>query len=123
MIKKNILSLAVAVLIAILSLSNSKRIDDLSPFYFEGIDKFVHFIMYFVLMSVMIFENRSAERKKILFISIIPFLYGLIIELLQSLLTTSRSGSVYDLLFNTAGIIFSLFLYLLLGKYFKNFRN
>jgi glycopeptide antibiotics resistance protein len=40
-------------------------------------------------------------------------------ELLQSLLTSSRSGSIYDLIFNLAGILISILIFLIIRSFQK----
>jgi VanZ family protein len=52
-------------------------------------------------------------------ISLIPFFFGALMELLQSLLTSSRSGSIYDLIFNLAGILFSVLIFLIIRSFQK----
>jgi VanZ family protein len=119
MIRKNILSIAVAFIIAFLSLASAERIHDFSSLNFRGLDKIVHFIMYFVFMSVILFENRNRliRAVSVFLIGLIPFIFGSVMELLQSLITTSRSGSIYDLFFNLAGTLFSIIVFLL-ARYF-----
>ena len=119
MIRKNILSIVLAVLIAYFSLTSSDSLDGLSFVTFSGFDKIAHFAMYFSLMSTILFENRSrlSNSRIIFLVGIIPFFFGLILELLQSLITTSRTGSIYDLLFNLSGIFFSIVSFLLARRF------
>jgi len=49
-----------------------------------------------------------------LFISLIPLFYGALMELLQSWLTVSRTGSLTDLLSNLAGITVSIIICLVI---------
>jgi len=119
MIKKNILSILVATVIAFLSLVNGNKLNGLPLIRFHNSDKVVHFIMYFVLMAVILWENRNGLRRNrlIFLVGLIPFFFGLILELLQNLIATSRSGSIYDLLFNLAGIIFAIISFLLARRF------
>jgi VanZ family protein len=114
MIRKNIFSIAVALLIAFLSLASANKFQDFSSINFRGLDKIVHFIMYFVFTSVILFENRNrlVSNGSVFLIGLIPFFFGSLMELMQSLVTSSRSGSVYDDLFNLAGILFSIIIFL-----------
>jgi VanZ family protein len=111
MIKNNILSIFVALVIAYLSLSGSKKFEDISPFSF--VDKIVHTCMYFGFMGIILFENRKRllTIKQLLIAGLIPFSYGVLMEVLQATITTDRSGSVFDALFNTAGILICIFLW------------
>lgn len=114
MLKKNIFSILVALLIMYLSLTSSDTFNKVSFFNISFLDKIVHFGMYFVLMSVIIFENRKTFKNTghLFLIALIPLFYGVLMEILQSTLTVSRSGSFYDVIFNSAGILASLLLWL-----------
>ena len=84
-------------------------------FHFRGMDKVVHFGMYAVFMGVLLYENRKRINtgRRIALVALIPFLFGAMLEFMQSWLTISRTGSIYDLLFNLCGILFSVGIYLL----------
>lgn len=114
MLKKNIFSILVALIIMYLSLTSSHTFDKVSIFNFPFADKIVHFSMYFVLMSVIIFENRKTFKSTghLFLIALIPLFYGVLMEILQSTLTATRTGSFYDAIFNSAGILVSLLLWL-----------
>lgn len=121
MIKKNIFSVLVALLIMYLSLTSSDTFNKVSLFHITFIDKIAHFGMYFVLMSVIIFENRKIFRSTghLFLIALIPLFYGILMEILQLTLTVSRSGSFYDVVFNSAGILISLLIWLWIKPYTK----
>jgi VanZ family protein len=72
-------------------------------------------------MSVIIFENRrTLNSVKLLFlISLIPLLYGIMMEILQSLLTVTRTGSIYDAIFNAVGILSSILLSICINRFLK----
>lgn len=114
MIKKNIISVTVALVIMYLSLSNANTFNKVSIFNFPFMDKIVHFGMYFALMSSIIFENRKSFKNLsgLLLAAIIPLLYGILMEILQSTISVNRSGSVFDVLANSAGIIVSVLVWL-----------
>ena len=114
MVKKNIFSILVALFIMYLSLTSPDTFDAVSVFNIPSLDKIAHFVLYFGLMSVIIFENRKSLKStgQIFLISLIPFLYGILIEILQSTLTDNRTASFYDVIFNSAGILVSLLLWL-----------
>jgi VanZ family protein len=112
MIRKNFFSILTALLILYLSLSEADTFDKMSFLEIPGLDKIVHTAMYFFLMSVIIAEKRLYRFKfpQIFRYTLIPLLYGLSIELLQLLLTSTRSASIADALFNAAGIFAAVFL-------------
>jgi|SRR5665648_389355 len=115
MIKKNnIFSILLALLIAYLSLASSDKFDKVSFVNIPFFDKIVHFGMYFALMSVIIFENRKTIKSigHLFFIALIPLLYSILMEILQATITVTRSGDFYDVIFNFAGILVSLLLWL-----------
>jgi VanZ family protein len=114
MIKKNIFSILVALIIIYLSLTSSHTFDKVPFINIPNIDKVVHFGMYFGLMSVIILENRKNIKSAghLFLIGLIPFSYGILMEICQSTLTATRTGSVYDALANGAGILVSILLWL-----------
>lgn len=97
-----------------LSLTSSDTFDKVPLFNIPYLDKIVHFLMYFGLMSVIIFENRKTlETAGILFLTaLIPLFYGILMEILQAIFTATRTGSFYDIIFNSAGILVSLLLWM-----------
>lgn len=113
MIKKNIFSIIVALIIMYLSLASSDTFKKVPTFNIPFLDKIVHFGMYFVLMSVILFENRKILKGigQFFLIAIIPFIYGILMEILQATLTVTRSGSFFDVIFNSLGILISILLW------------
>lgn len=105
-----------------LSLASSRTFDEVPLFNIPYLDKIVHLCMYFGFMSVIIFENRvKLKNNTLLFlIALFPLLYGILMEILQEILTTTRSGSFYDVIFNSAGITISIFLWLLIKSFMKD---
>ncbi len=94
------------------------------PFKVEvkGSDKIGHYIAYFIFtliwFSFLFFSKRRNEtfKQSMIRSAIICFLYGLLMELLQTLLTNYRSSEWYDVLANTSGIVFAV----VLLKIFEN---
>jgi len=121
MIKKNIFSILVALIIIYLSLTSSDTFEKVSIFKIPFLDKIVHFGMYFGLMSVIIFENRKTLKstRHLFLIALIPLFYGILMEILQSTLTATRTGSFYDAIINLAGILVSLLLWLWVKPHLK----
>jgi VanZ family protein len=113
MLRKNIFSILIASIILYLSMANAHTFDKV-PINIPNFDKIVHFGMYFSFMSILILENRKTIKStRILFLTgLIPFFYGIIIEIMQSTLTTTRTGSIYDAFANSAGILVSILLWL-----------
>ena len=122
MLKKNIFSIIVALVIMYLSLASSETFDEVTLFNIPYIDKIVHFGMYFGLMSVIIFENRKTFKSTgyLFIIALIPLFYGILMEFLQLTLTSSRSGSFYDVISNASGILVSILLWLAIKPLVKD---
>ena len=68
------------------------------------------------MMSVIIIEHRKRLRNPInlFLVALIPLSYGVLMEILQLILTSSRSGDFYDALFNAAGTLTSVLLWFLI---------
>jgi VanZ family protein len=125
MVKNNIFSILVALIIMYLSLANSHTFDKVPLINIPNIDKVVHFGMYFSLMSVIIFENRKTIKSiSLLFLTgLIPLFYGILMEILQATLTVTRTGSFYDALANSAGILVSILLWLWIKPFKKELSD
>jgi VanZ family protein len=110
LIKKNILSIITALIIMYLSLASSSTFDEVDVFEFPHLDKILHFCMYFGLMLCLLFENRSTlkEIRSQLFLAIIPSIYGILLEFVQSWFTATRSGEIFDAIFDLIGIFIAL---------------
>ena len=70
-------------------------------------DKIVHFLFYFFFVVFWSFAlHKNFYLKKYSFIIVVfAIVYGIIIEVLQGVLTSSRQADFYDVLANTAGAI------------------
>jgi VanZ family protein len=116
MVRKNIFSILVAIIIMYLSLTSAHTFDKVPEFNIPYFDKIVHFSMYFGLMLMITIENRKSIKsvKQLFLIGLIPLSYGILIEFLQSALTVSRNGNVFDAMADYAGILVWIFLCLLI---------
>ena len=116
MFRKNLFSILVSLVIIYLSLANADTFKKVSFHNIQYIDKIVHFGMYFIFMSVIIFENRYKLKStgNLLLLAIIPFSYSILMEILQSAITVNRTGSFFDVVFNLAGILSSLLVWILI---------
>jgi len=114
MIKKNKFTILIALIILYLSLANSQTFEKIPLVDIPDFDKVVHLGMYFVLMSVIIFENRKTiiKTSHLFLTGLIPLFYGILMEILQSTITLTRSGSFFDALADAAGVLFSILLWI-----------
>lgn len=89
--------------------------DDGSSFKIPHLDKLVHFIFYFVtaILGTLCIREVTKGRKSIfqaiLKATLFAIIYGIIIEVLQEVCTTKRSGDILDALANTIGAIAGAF--------------
>ena len=112
MLKKNILSISVTLLIIYLSLAPADNFDQVD-INIPYLDKFIHFIMYLTLMSVIIFENRKKIKdfRQIVLFAIFPVFLGISLEILQMLSGSGRTGNIYDVLANVSGVFMAFILW------------
>jgi len=116
MIKKNLFSILVALIIMYLSMANSQTFDKIPLIKIPNFDKVVHFGMYFALMSVIILENQKTIKTidRLFIVGLIPLFYGILLEIMQSTLTVTRSGSFFDALADGVGVLVSILLWILI---------
>ncbi|MEX0995701.1 MAG: VanZ family protein [Flavobacteriaceae bacterium] len=91
-------------------------------------DKTIHIIGYCFLTVLWVFYGiikfRDAGFKKILVtICSLTFLYGIIIEVLQSELTKNRQADLYDILANGMGIFLAVLLLILSQNKIKKLKS
>lgn len=112
MIRKNLFSILIALAIFWLSMASFDNLDEVKMVNIPHMDKLVHLGMYFTLMTSILYENRRnlVTWRKIFIAALFPFIYGILIELLQSL-TVSRSASLFDAVADLSGIVLSVTLW------------
>lgn len=106
------------VIITVLSLVSFHSIPSVKII---GSDKTVHFLFYllFVILWGLARKKTYFNSKYVLFVVISAISYGIIIEVLQGVLTSSRQADFYDVLANTAGaIVGSVILFVVKSKFF-----
>jgi len=83
---------------------------DLPSVSIPHIDKLVHFTFYFVasvLGALSLKEYSSSSKigmKVVWYLVLALIVYGILIEVLQSKFTTTRSGEILDFVANTIGV-------------------
>jgi len=104
--ERNYLYLAViwAVLIAVLSLLSLNSIS--KEINISSNDKFFHFVFYAILTVLLLLYKRKTKYNLLIILFVI--IYGIIIEILQALLTTNREADIYDAIANSLGAITGL---------------
>ena len=95
----------IAITIAsLVSLNNMPKVE------VPGNDKTIHFIFYFVFTLLWYFALEKKIKKESLKFIIVSaaIIFGIIIEVLQSVLTQNRQADVFDALANSGGAFLAL---------------
>ncbi len=114
-----ILAILASIIIAVLSLTSVPKLN--LGLDIKSGDKYLHFIAYFGLSVIWYFALKDRIPKRV-FKIIVPLgliIYGIILEGLQSGLTTYRTGDLYDALANTAGVIVGLIFFNTIIKWYR----
>ncbi len=119
LLERNKFFIAIIITIAIAYLSLSNPIALKPPIKITFLDKIFHFIAYCSLTLSWLFALNKVLKFKLITISI--FLYGILMEFLQGILTTNRQEDVYDILANSLGILFGLLLFNIFYKYLTKY--
>lgn len=115
------LAIGWTLLITYLSLTSFDELEDVDSIDFIDIphsDKIGHFIFYFGCTTVwflLIYKGIKLSNKVLKILALVAlssFLYGILIEILQATITTTRSGDWRDALANTTGILVACFIIL-----------
>jgi VanZ family protein len=115
--KKFLLGTAIGwtALIGVLCLVKSS---DLPSLHLSGTDKYVHFTFHFIftlLWATYAVPNRKEHKiKKSLKVVGYSLLYGILIEVLQETLTTTRHADIFDVLANLSGALTAFLVFVML---------
>ena len=107
------------IIIGVLSLSAVPKLN--LELGIKSGDKYLHFIAYFGLSTLWYFALRNRIQKRVFnfFVPLALIFYGIILELLQSGITTYRTGDIYDAVANTAGVVIGLVLFNRIIKWYR----
>ena len=106
-----IIALIISITIVFLSLLQLPS----SKINIINIDKAYHSIAYFALGITWLFAYYKKPEKKY-FIVICCIIFGIIIEVLQSRLTSYRTGDYVDAIANSCGVLLALLIFNLFVK-------
>ena len=114
-----IIAIVATVFLAILSLSAVPKLN--LGLGIKAGDKYLHFIAYFGLSLMWYFALKERINEKIfkIFVPLGLIFYGIILEGLQSGITTYRTGDIYDALANAAGVIVGLIIFKRIIKWYR----
>lgn len=124
--KKNRFSLVITILFAllifVLSVIPTDINGDTPSFYFPGMDKIIHALMYGIFTVLVLnqyLQKRPFRALSLLLLLVAVFSYSVLMELVQLYIVEYRSGDWKDAAANLSGIVFaSLFVFLV-----KRFRS
>lgn len=108
-------------LTAMVAISIATFMNPISPINIAKFDKLMHFIAYTVTCCVFWYEyyrTRDNKQSDYLYIYavIVPIILSGTLELLQGIFTKERQCDILDFLFNCLGILFALFLSIVIKK-------
>lgn len=110
-----VLTILFAILLLILSIIPGDMTSTPGGFYFEGIDKVMHAIMYGIF-SLLVTNVYLAFFKikfwPLVFLVLTTWFYSVLMEILQLYLVETRSGEILDAVANLAGIILGTLIFL-----------
>ncbi|MES2747777.1 MAG: VanZ family protein [Bacteroidota bacterium] len=74
-------------------------------------DKMIHFVFYFVFVLLWFHVKKSGNnyKKTSVVVFLIAIGYGLLMELFQSVFTTTRKADIFDVIANSSGALAGLF--------------
>lgn len=110
-----ILTILYAILLLILSILPADMTSVPGGYYFEGMDKVVHALMYGIF-SLLVTNLYLAIYKikfwPLLLLVFTTWMYSILMEILQVYLVETRSGELLDAIANLIGIVLGTLLYL-----------
>ena len=109
-----VLALLYTVALAVISLLNSSNLPDIN---IDNSDKYGHAIAYSLLCLFWYLAMKSYKfSKALLTAASIAIIYGIILEVLQGVLTDVRISDGYDILANCIGVVFISIIILIRNK-------
>lgn len=81
-------------------------------------DKIYHLIAYFLLMLSWLYAFFKKEKfqKNVKYIILGCFIFGIIIEILQEVITSYRTASYLDIIANTVGVLLAVLIFHIFEK-------
>ena len=98
----------------VLSVLPSGNVSKISLLHIPHIDKLMHAFCHFTIVILLLLDSRSRlyDYKSSIFTAIsISFLYGITIEIIQKLFTTTRFFEISDIFANITGSFTALLIF------------
>ncbi|WP_291116125.1 VanZ family protein [Flavobacterium sp. UBA6135] len=109
--KQKIFQVVFILWIIAITLLSLVETDKLPSFEVKNSDKFGHFVFYFLLTFFLFLalpKQRLSLRFKLLFSFSFSVIYGIIIEVLQGVVTAKRQPEILDVFANTLGSLLAV---------------
>lgn len=116
MLKKRVFLITVfySLVLALVCLMPLKKIPNFGVSF--G-DKIFHSLTYVVLaflwFGTFFFQFKKGKIKAIVYASVVSIIFGIIVEVLQEVFTSTRQADMFDVLANSLGVLFAASLLLL----------
>ena len=113
----------------LLTVSSLVKLGKISVGGFSPTDKLLHLGAYFGLLVLwkvyFMLKNKpkSTYRNNLFKIAGLAVLFGMLIEVLQGVLTSYREPDWFDILANTAGILLAVVIFLIFEKSLKRLNS
>ncbi|MBG7613487.1 VanZ family protein [Polaribacter sp. BAL334] len=113
LLKDKLVLIAIVITLVILGLSLIKMPE--TGVNVANIDKVYHSFAYFTLTIVWLLSFYKIPQKKHL-VTLSCIIFGIIIEVLQTVLTEHRTGDILDVFANSLGSLLALFVFSMIFK-------
>ena len=108
------------IFVLTLSLMPADELNKPSNLDIPHLDKVAHFGMYFILTAALILDISKYwdiyAKKTFIIAGVISFITGGGVELIQKYLLSDRTGDIFDMLANIAGILISFTFFMFAPK-------
>ncbi|MBL7965359.1 MAG: VanZ family protein [Prolixibacteraceae bacterium] len=85
--------------------------------YFPGLDKMVHFMMYFIFSLLFCWTLRTEKHfLRLGFVVVTTIGWGVFMEAIQLYMHLGRNFSWYDILANSLGSVLGILIYTIVAK-------
>lgn len=74
-----------------------------------GIDKLIHFLIYFIWSILLLYSNLLPRKNKLVAFILVGITFAAGTEIWQGLFIQGRTGDIYDFVANFLGVIFGIF--------------
>ena len=101
------IAVTVTIAIAYLSLIKTPKVD----VQISNFDKALHGFAYFTLALCWLFVYYTKRIRIKWFVVFCCIFYGIILEILQKVMTTTRTADVLDFVANTVGVFLAFFVF------------